>query len=168
MSDNKRREDELREQLQRLKQNRQTGRIIDDLPEPSNNRLSTGSLGDFYPEEATKIMLPSVANAQDLNLYLPGMTRPLVVTADEEVSVGRSNPASDFIPDLDLIPYKATELGVSRYHGTISAKGGQFVYKDMGSTNGSFINERRLAPFQWHQLRFKDRLRLGYLILTVG
>ena len=74
----------------------------------------------------------------------------------------------DFVPDIDLMNYQGAKLGVSRYHGSISTKGGQYVYKDMGSTNGSYINSTRLAAFQWYPLNYQDKLRLGHLILTVG
>ena len=167
MADKNSKDAEQFEQARRLKQFPQTGRL-GDINNYAARQTQTGRLGDFFPEEVTKPMLPTVTDVQNLHLYIPGISSPLVITPDEEVSVGRSNPQSDFTPDLDLAPYQAATLGVSRYHGTISAKGGQYLYKDMGSTNGSFINAQRLTPFNWHPLNFRDKLRIGHLILTVG
>ena len=52
-------------------------------------------------------------------------------------------------------------IGVSRQHGAILAAGNQWVYRDLGSTNGSSINGQVLKPHQLYLLREGAALRLG-------
>jgi adenylate cyclase len=51
-----------------------------------------------------------------------------------------------------------TEEGVSRTHFTIEAKGETYVLSDLGSSNGTFVNER---PAKQVVLQNRDRIRVG-------
>lgn len=54
---------------------------------------------------------------------------------------------------------------VSRYHATVWVHGGQVYIRDEHSTNGTWVNERRItAPTP---LRPGDRIRLGRTVLEV-
>ncbi len=56
-----------------------------------------------------------------------------------EVRVGRA-------PDLELtLAGEASEV-VSGSHARLSFQGGAWVLEDGGSTNGTFLDERRLTP----------------------
>ena len=50
---------------------------------------------------------------------------------------------------------------VSRRHAEISYANGQYVLRDAGSANGTFVNETRLEPGRAHVLNHHDRLRFG-------
>lgn len=55
--------------------------------------------------------------------------------------------------------------GVSRRHAQISPQGDAYVLQDLGSANGTFVNDRRLsAP---HTLSPGDRIRLGQSVELV-
>jgi len=54
---------------------------------------------------------------------------------------------------------------VSRQHASISFQGGRYVVQDLGSANGTYINERRVTAPQ--ALRNGDELRLGNTIFDV-
>jgi len=54
---------------------------------------------------------------------------------------------------------------VSRQHASVSFQGGRYVVQDLGSANGTYINERRIAAPQ--ALRDGDQLRLGNTIFDV-
>lgn len=49
--------------------------------------------------------------------------------------------------------------GVSRHHAEIRCEGGRYVLEDLGSTNGTFVNNRRLTRAV--MLQDGDEIRLG-------
>nr|HET6902662.1 FAD-dependent oxidoreductase [Ktedonobacteraceae bacterium] len=53
---------------------------------------------------------------------------------------------------------------VSRRHAEISYANGQYVLHDLGSTNGTFVNEVPVEPGSVHILKEGDLLRLGKLV----
>jgi NADPH-dependent 2,4-dienoyl-CoA reductase/sulfur reductase-like enzyme/pSer/pThr/pTyr-binding forkhead associated (FHA) protein len=60
---------------------------------------------------------------------------------------------------------------VSRRHAEISYANGQYVLRDLGSSNGTFVNEKRLASGSTHLLKQNDRVRFGqvpYLFIARG
>jgi hypothetical protein len=95
---------------------------------------------------------------------------PLVVDAENvnEIVVGRSDPNTGHMPDIDLRPYNAVERGVSRRHAIIARRNGALNVIDLGTPNGTFLNGQRLVPNQARVLRDGDDLRLGHLIIHVA
>ena len=89
------------------------------------------------------------------------------ISMGDEVIIGRFDPESGFKPHLDLGDYKGVEKGVSRRHARIFCKDGKCYVEDLGSTNGTFINNRRLNPFVPEPLRNGDELRLGGEVLKI-
>jgi pSer/pThr/pTyr-binding forkhead associated (FHA) protein len=87
--------------------------------------------------------------------------------AAAEALIGRADPVSNFMPQVDLGPYGALEHGVGRRHARLFVQQGQLMVEDLDSTNGSFLNNTKLAPRQAHPLRSGDELRLGTLKLRV-
>jgi hypothetical protein len=91
----------------------------------------------------------------------------LQLPAATEAIVGRADPVSNFAPTVDLGPYGALENGVGRRHVRIFLQQGNLFVEDLDSTNGSFVNNVRLAPRQPQALRTGDELRVGTLKLRV-
>ncbi len=69
-------------------------------------------------------------------------------------TVGRA-PRADFVLDVAL---------VSRLHCRLTAADDQLEVVDLESTNGTFVNDKRVATAQ---LATGDRLRIGRVELTV-
>jgi pSer/pThr/pTyr-binding forkhead associated (FHA) protein len=86
---------------------------------------------------------------------------------NEALILGRANPSVGLEPALDLTPDGGVEAGVSRRHARLSLKGGQVLLEDLGSTNGTWVNQTRLVPRQPVALNHGDVIRLGRLSLTV-
>lgn len=86
-----------------------------------------------------------------------------------EVIVGRSTDGSSTVPDIDLAPAQATEMGVSRMHLAIryDAAASALQIHDLGSANGTYLNGQRLHPREVRVLRNGDELRLSRLVLRV-
>ena len=99
-------------------------------------------------------------------LYLPGTFVPLVVLVQGEVILGR-NVGNPNIPIVDLTPYSAGLLGVSRHHAVIRPFGTGYSVEDLGSTNGTWVNTGQLTPGRPQPLDDNDAIRLGELVLHV-
>ena len=70
---------------------------------------------------------------------------------DETLTVGR-------LPDNTL---QIDDASVSSHHATLTLADGDYVYRDIGSTNGSRLNGKTLQPDTDHRLQNGDSLMLG-------
>jgi serine/threonine-protein kinase len=99
-------------------------------------------------------------------------TAKLVVTGTTELDssfmlqkdsslVGRSDPHANIFPEIDLSRFDP-QTKISRRHARIFRKGDIFLVEDLGSVNGTVVNDTlRLAPHQPRALESGDKLRLG-------
>jgi FHA domain len=69
--------------------------------------------------------------------------------------------------DIDLTPYKAAELGVSRRHIRIDRLRDTLQVTDLGSSNGTFLNREKLTVDVPRRLRNRAVLQLGNLVLRI-
>ena len=75
--------------------------------------------------------------------------------------VGRTDPLSNIFPEVDLSRFDP-QTKVSRRHARIWREGEAFMVEDLGSVNGTVINDIiRLEPRQPRALDSGDRIRLG-------
>jgi pSer/pThr/pTyr-binding forkhead associated (FHA) protein len=91
----------------------------------------------------------------------------LEIPAKDEVVIGREDPISDVFPDLDLSNLGGMDKGVSRKHAVIHRSGTNFTVEDMGSTNGTYINKKKIQPHTPQMIKPGDELRFGKLALTL-
>lgn len=84
-----------------------------------------------------------------------------------EIVMGRASDDNILIPDLDLNPYQATELGVSRAHATLTYEDGVLTIADMGSANNTFLNGDQIHPREIRIVPDGAELRLGKLQIRV-
>lgn len=82
-------------------------------------------------------------------------------------TLGRSDPNSANTPDLDLAQFNGQEMGVSRLHAQIIRNDDGLHLEDLGSTNGTKLNGRLIAPNDLHRLNNGDEVRLGKLALNL-
>jgi len=75
--------------------------------------------------------------------------------------VGRTDPLSNIFPEVDLSRFDP-QTKVSRRHARIWREGEAFLVEDLGSVNGTVINDMiRLEPRQPRALDSGDRIKLG-------
>jgi pSer/pThr/pTyr-binding forkhead associated (FHA) protein len=91
----------------------------------------------------------------------------LEIPAKDEVVIGREDPISDVFPDMDLTDLGGMDKGVSRKHAVIHRSGPDTTVEDMGSTNGTYINKKKLQPHAPEMIKPGDELRFGKLALTL-
>jgi pSer/pThr/pTyr-binding forkhead associated (FHA) protein len=113
-------------------------------------------------------MPEAVSPERGLALYLPRRAEPMVITDKNIITMGRNDPVSGINPTLDLTEFHGAELGVSRFHAEISITDGRYFLKDMGSTNGTYINGKKIPPYKLTQIRSSDQIRLGHLSIVIG
>ncbi len=80
-----------------------------------------------------------------------------------EVVFGRGStglPGGGF---LNLEPVGGLMAGVSRRHARLFEHQGQLYLEDLGSTNGSYVNDKRLRPYEPIPVRPGDIISLGLL-----
>ncbi len=75
--------------------------------------------------------------------------------------VGRTDPLSNIFPEVDLSRFDP-QTKVSRRHARIWREGESFMVEDLGSVNGTVINDMiRLEPRQPRALDSGDRIKMG-------
>src|ERR1051325_11417945 len=103
------------------------------------------------------------AARQTAKLVVAGTTEldaSFVLQKDNNL-VGRTDPHSNVFPEIDLSRFDP-ETKVSRRHARIWREGETFLVEDLGSVNGTVINDSvRLAPRQPRVLDSGDKIRLG-------
>lgn len=80
---------------------------------------------------------------------------------DKEITtMGRKSPVEQIEPDIDLTD-DDPESYVSRRHAQIRRDESTYLFEDVGSSNGSFINNTKVNAGVEHPLKSGDRVRLG-------
>jgi hypothetical protein len=100
-----------------------------------------------------------------LRLEIEGSSTPLLVPFRHELALGRRDPSTGNMPEIDLTAFAAYRLGVSRRHAILKADGEKLEVYDLGSSNGTAINGNKLAPHQPHILRDGDMIVLGKMVM---
>lgn len=84
------------------------------------------------------------------------------------VTLGRRATAPGVAePDIPLNAFNADSRGVSRIHCKIQRRGTLLFISDLGSTNGTYLNGRRLVAFEERVLRDGDEVYLSHLRFVV-
>lgn len=103
-----------------------------------------------------------------LRLDIQGSTDPILFKPKTETIFGRRDPATGAMPDVDLTPFAGYRMGVSRRHAAIRSSDNQNLdLWDLGSSNGTFLNEERLNPHRPYRLRDGDEIRLGSMGIRI-
>ena len=98
-----------------------------------------------------------------LNLHILRTGEILMIGGVGEYIVGRVSKGQSILPDVDLEPYQAFKDGVSRLHVRIKVEPRAMWITDLGSANGTRVNDQKLTPHQDFPLSNKDVVRLGRL-----
>jgi len=91
----------------------------------------------------------------------------LEIPAKDDVVVGREDPISEVFPDLDLTGFGGMEKGVSRKHAVIHRSGADYTVEDMNSTNGTYVNRKKVQPNTPQAIKPGDELRFGKLAFSL-
>ena len=94
-----------------------------------------------------------------------GHTVELIV--DDDVVIGRRDPTANQAPDIDLSKHGAYQMGVSRRHAVLRLRDQGLELVDLGSRNGTYVNEYRLIAHKPEQVIDGDDIRFGKCLVKV-
>lgn len=123
------------------------------------------SKDSIYQESPLPKTIPPSSARISLVVLNTGEIIPLM--DKKEFVIGRIGGKQTIYPDIDLSPNTAFSSGVSRLHATIKEQNGKFYIFDLGSTNGTQVNKKRLNPHEDHQIHNGDHIFLGNLEVMV-
>jgi hypothetical protein len=131
----------------------------------------TLDLADEYNKEAAARRLGNVVKMdvppQHVALHIIGQATPLIVEVSKTRIIGRAVAGSPTDPLLiDLMPYSAAVLGVSRKHAKLHWRNDHYELEDCGGMNGSWINGTRIESMKSVALPNNAEVRLGKLRMT--
>lgn len=135
--------------------------------------LVTQNIQTKYPKEmpsTEKIYAPMpqhTFNNTWASLHLIDSGQILPLNDRSEFTLGRVSDAQPIMPDIDLTPYQAYSCGVSRLHAVLKREGKRAFLMDLGSSNGTFLNGKRLQPHVEHLLNHSDIFSLGKLKIQI-
>lgn len=112
------------------------------------------------PEHATPIY-------SWISLHFMGSGKIVPLASRNEFILGRLSEDSPIVPDVDLTPYRANTAGVSRLHAVVKREANKAMVMDLGSSNGTYINGRRIQPDVDVALSHQDIIALGTLQIQV-
>jgi FHA domain len=91
----------------------------------------------------------------------------LIFDLTGRVMLGRRDAENNTVVNIDLSPFGADELGVSRGHLSMQLEGNSVIITDNHSLNGTYLDGRFLDPGQPHTLRHGAELTLGMMTIQV-
>ena len=103
-----------------------------------------------------------------LILYIVGRKQPMIVKTNADIVLGRhGKDDTEDKPDVDFTDFDGHILGVSRKHAIIHLTDDGYSIEDLGSSNGTFVNEQRIQPNTRREVASGDLLRIGQCILYI-
>lgn len=102
-----------------------------------------------------------------LRIEIEGGATPMLVYPKQEIILGRRDPNTGTLPDVDMTAYSGYRMGVSRTHASIRLQDKQLNLSDRGSSNGTFLNGTRLVAHRPYPLKDGDEIRLGQMVLKI-
>ena len=144
------------------------GYLLTDNQKNTDSLVKDGSAWSGQRDaETTLANLSQNVGSSILYLGIGDHKRQIELSLDKTIHLGRLDPASDTFPEVDLTNDGGLERGVSRRHARILCKDRQVLIEDLGSVNGTFINNKRLAPYLPETIQNGDRLQTGRLNLEI-
>jgi len=104
---------------------------------------------------------PIAVTEAQVNLHIVRTGQILPLVGREEHTLGRISQGQSILPDIDLAPYDGYSQGVSRLHATLKIKESNLYIEDLGSSNGTRINDNKIDPHSDQLIHHGDVISLG-------
>jgi hypothetical protein len=105
-----------------------------------------------------------------VQLFVDGVFDPVTLTPSQltsQVIVGRYDPITQYSPAVDLTKLRSNIKGISRKHCSLQIIQGRLTVADLGSSNGTYLNDKRLITRRLDVVVNGDVIRLGQLRMVV-
>jgi pSer/pThr/pTyr-binding forkhead associated (FHA) protein len=131
------------------------------LPTPSAPPPTSPIVSQPTPVPSTPVVSSSKTQLQQQIAKLFHVQTNTPIELPPTLSVVHIGKPNDRIPpDVDVAGFPNSEI-VSRIHADIRIEGDAYYIEDVGSSNGTYINNMPLLPGNRHRLRIGDRIALG-------
>ena len=143
------------------------GAQLGDADVITTKTISGDQVAESLKTTPTKVEPPSSPKDSWLSLHLLDSGKIIALPMRNEFTMGRLSEGQPIMPDVDLMPYDAYAAGVSRLHAVIKRDEGRVIIMDLGSSNGTYLNGRRLNPHTEENLKHGDVVALGKMKIQV-
>lgn len=115
------------------------------------------------PPPVSDLDVISSKAAKQITFVIPSSRHRYNIQLLKQIKIGRASEGES----LDLTEDNGIELGVSRTHAVLQWSNQGVVIMDLGSTNGTFLNNHHLPANKPYPIQSGDELRFGELLVHV-
>jgi hypothetical protein len=148
----------------------QCGAALNGVHNDSGFKTKTTDMQALTPEMIEEWSLQdekeAVVPEKGIAFYVDGHSMPAYIDPTGDFVLGRK-VGTTMEPLLDLAPFGGYSLGLSRRHVVIRRGAEHYEVLDLGSVNGTWLNEERLVPHSPYPLPTGSHLRLGRMRVHV-
>jgi hypothetical protein len=149
---------------------RHCGAALEDAFLDPGARTKTTDMRAVVPESIKDWSIDAAAvPARGIAIYIEGEFSPAYTHSGGEFVLGRKTGTTSSTPEglFDLAPLGGYSRGISRRHAVIRWAEHGYEILDLGSVNGTWLNDERLVPQKYYPLASGSHLRLGGMRLFV-
>jgi len=143
------------------------GTQLDGVETLTTKSVTQDQITQDLKSRSASVEPPSSPANSWISLHLMDSGKILPLASRTEFTMGRLSEGQPIMPDIDLTPYQAYASGVSRLHAVIKRESEKTIVMDLGSSNGTYLNGRRLNPHTEEELKHGDVVALGKLKIQV-
>lgn len=146
------------------------GSMLLDREQAEQSFINISSLETLHSFKRAKIResLEPVGDEGDRVVFvIPSSGRRVSLELDKPIEIGRTDSFNKIEPDLDLTSDHGQKHGVSRKHAVVRVGNQGISLIDLGSTNGTILNNRRLPPNEPYPLNDGDIISFGRLKVQI-
>ena len=140
---------------------------MDGVETLTTQAITQEQIADELKKKNARPEPPSTPINSWISLHLMDSGKILPLASRNEFTLGRLSEGQPIMPDIDLTPYQAYASGVSRLHVVVKRDANRIIIMDLGSSNGTYLNGRRLTPHVEEALNHGDVIALGKLKIQV-
>jgi len=113
--------------------------------------------------------VPSAGKSSEpsISLHIVDSGQVIHLKERKEFTLGRTVEGQPILPDVDLTPFDAFSLGVSRLHAALRIVNHDVVVTDLGSSNGTRVNGQKIVPHVDYPINHGDIVALGKLKIQI-
>ena len=143
------------------------GATLDDPFMDPGARTKTSDMPALSPDSMRRWSFDeTTVPDKGIAVYVEGEFNPAYVDSKGEFVIGRKMGTTSE-PLFDLAPLGGYHLGLSRRHAVIRRTQQGYEVLDLGSVNGTWLNDERLIPHKSYPLASGSHLRVGRMRLLV-
>jgi hypothetical protein len=143
------------------------GATLDDPFMDPGARTKTTDMSALVPERIRDWPFDETTVPDSgIAVYVEGESNPAYIDFKGEFVIGRKTETTSEIL-FDLSQLGGYAMGLSRRHAVIRRIGHGYEVLDLGSVNGTWLNDEKLVPHRSYPLPSGSHLRLGRMRLFV-